>query len=581
MRSPTAVGSIDAVATSSCTAALHLALIVAGIGPGDDVIVPSLSFVATANVVGFVGATVVFADVDESTLNLTPETISASLTPRTRAVIVAHQAGAPADMTAIHERCDPAGIIVIEDAACAIGSTLWGRPVGSHSDLVAFSFHPRKVITTGEGGMLATSRPDWAEPAAAPPIARHEHERRRSGTRAVTPVLEEYLEQGLNYRMTDLQASVGLVQLDRLEAIVERRRRLAARYQEGWRPSAVWSRDRPSARTNNYQSFWARCLMHSRRATTSSSPSSIEAGIGARRGIMASHLEPAYSGHRHGPLPVTERVTAPVGDPAALPRPHRRGAGPRGGRLQACGGRGLDRPSSEPRRPCRALREGIAVKVLVFAHRLELGGSQINAIELAAEVRDRYGHDVVLFATPGPARELALRRELRVLDAPVGSDRPSARRMLALRRAVRDEHAELVHAWDLPQGIEAFFGVHLGSGLPLACSMMSMTVPSKLPRSVPATFGSPALVRRGGAWSLGLGRAPRTAGRPSPEPSRRPRLPTRCGSSGTRQRAARWRCRRRRRVAPRRVDEARGHRGRHRGRHRDLTRDPRPPRGRR
>jgi hypothetical protein len=147
------------------------------------------------------------------------------------------------------------------------------------------------------------------------------------------------------------------------------------------------------------------------------------------------------------------------------------------------------------------------VKVLVFAHRLELGGSQINAIELASEVRDRYGHDVVLFATPGPARELALRRGLRVLDAPVGSDRPSARRMVALRRAVRDERADLVHAWDLPQGIEAFFGVHLGSGLPLACSMMSMTVPSKLPRSVPATFGSPALsdaAARGRSGSVAL-----------------------------------------------------------------------------
>jgi perosamine synthetase len=305
----TAVGSIDAVATSSCTAALHLALIVAGIGPGDDVIVPSLSFVATANVVGFVGANVVFADVDESTLNLTPETISASLTPSTRAVIVAHQAGAPADMTAIHERCDPAGIIVIEDAACAIGSTLWGRPVGSHSDLVAFSFHPRKVITTGEGGMLATSRPDWAgrlrrlrsHGMSMSDAARHA---------SSTPVLEEYLEQGLNYRMTDLQASVGLVQLDRLEAIVERRRRLAARYQEELAPirGLVTATDPPHG-SNNYQSFWA--LLPDAFPTSRDEllGEFYRAGIGARRGIMASHLEPAYSGHRQGPLPVTERVT--------------------------------------------------------------------------------------------------------------------------------------------------------------------------------------------------------------------------------------------------------------------------------
>ena len=146
-----------AVATSSCTTALHLALVVAGIGPGDDVVVPSLSFIATANAVTYVGARPVFCDVDPATGNVTAETIHAALTLDTRAVIVVDQGGVPVDLDPIRELCDRHEITMIEDAACGVGSQYKGRPVGTGADVAVWSFHPRKILTTGEGGMLTTA----------------------------------------------------------------------------------------------------------------------------------------------------------------------------------------------------------------------------------------------------------------------------------------------------------------------------------------------------------------------------------------------------------------------------------------
>src|SRR5215470_16269578 len=157
-----AIGVGHAVAVSSCTTALHLALVAADIGPGDEVVVPSLSFIATANAARYVGATPVFADVDEATQNLTPATVEPSLTHRTRAVILVDQAGVPADLEAMRALCEPRGITVVEDAACAVGSTYAGEPVGARAELAAFSFHPRKLLTTGEGGMLVTPSGDVA-----------------------------------------------------------------------------------------------------------------------------------------------------------------------------------------------------------------------------------------------------------------------------------------------------------------------------------------------------------------------------------------------------------------------------------
>jgi dTDP-4-amino-4,6-dideoxygalactose transaminase len=301
----TALGAGHGVATSSCTAALHLGLHALGVGPGDEVVVPSLSFIATTNAPRYVGARPVFADVDPQTQNLTAEAVEGALGPATRAVIVVHQAGMPADLDAIEAVCEPRGVAVIEDAACAIGSTYRGRPIGARN-LVALSFHPRKLVTTGEGGMLLTS--DAALAQRLRRLREHgmavsAHERHASGT----VVLEAYEELGFNYRMTDLQAAVGLVQLGKLDAMVLERRALAELYREALdHVPGLLLPDDPPYGTTNYQSFVVRLdddLPVDRDAVMQEL---LGQGIASRRGIMAAHLEPACAGLRVPELPVTE-----------------------------------------------------------------------------------------------------------------------------------------------------------------------------------------------------------------------------------------------------------------------------------
>jgi dTDP-4-amino-4,6-dideoxygalactose transaminase len=305
-----AIGTGHAVAVSSCTTALHLALIAAGIGPGDEVVAPSLSFIATVNAARYVGADPVFADVDPATLNLVPATIEPRLTGKTRAVIVADQAGVPADLDAIRALCEPRGVAVIEDAACAAGAVYRGRPAGATASLATFSFHPRKLLTTGEGGMITT--PDADVAARLRRLREHgmnvgAAERHASQQ----PVIERYLEVGYNYRMTDVQAAIGLVQLAKLGRQIERRRELAARYQELLAdiPGLVTVRD-PGYGATNYQSFWVQLPDGFPVSRDDLLRMLADAGVSARRGIMAAHLEPAYAGFLCPPLPVTERVTA-------------------------------------------------------------------------------------------------------------------------------------------------------------------------------------------------------------------------------------------------------------------------------
>lgn len=300
-----------AVATSNCTTALHLALVVAGISAGDDVVVPSFSFIATANAPTYVGARPVFADVDKATGNVTADTIEAALTERTKAVIVVDQGGVPADLDAIRAFCDPRGIIIIEDSACGAGSTYRGRSVGAGADVTAWSFHPRKLLTTGEGGMLTTANAEWAD------RARHLREHAMSISAAdrqasVLAPAEVYTEVGFNYRMTDLQAAVGIVQLGRLPEIVARRRELAAAYSElladidGLRPVAD-----PSWGTGNFQSFWVEVLPEFGVDREGALEALAVADISARRGIMAAHRQPAYRDRDTGTasLTVTEHLT--------------------------------------------------------------------------------------------------------------------------------------------------------------------------------------------------------------------------------------------------------------------------------
>lgn len=307
------VGAADAVAVSSCTTALHLALIGAGVGPGDEVVVPSLSFIATANAVRYVGASPVFADVDIETGNLTADTVHAVRTPRTRAVILVDQGGVPADLDAVRVLCDPLGIVVVEDAACGAGSRLRGRQAGAGAAFATYSFHPRKLLTCGEGGMVTVDRAD----VAARLRRLREHgmsvsaaDRDAADRGGAPPVLETYDELGFNYRMTDVQAAIGLVQLGRLDAMVERRRKLADRYRRllAGVPGLRLVAD-PEYGTTNYQACWA-LLPEDFPLDRDAVLGRLSAeGISARRGIMAAHLEPAYADTPHAPLPATERLT--------------------------------------------------------------------------------------------------------------------------------------------------------------------------------------------------------------------------------------------------------------------------------
>ncbi|MDT7710270.1 MAG: hypothetical protein QOG20_5877 [Pseudonocardiales bacterium] len=299
------VGADHGVATSNCTTALHLCLYVLGVGPGDEVIVPSFSFIASANAVRYCGATPVFADIDPATGNITAETVTAVRTDATKAVMVVHQAGVPADVNAL--RTALGGLPLVEDAACAAGSTLYGRPTGEGALLAAWSFHPRKLLTTGEGGMITTDD----EELAARMRRLREHGMSVSAAdrhAAGRAIVEEYGETAFNYRMTDIQAAMGLVQLRRLPTIVARRREIAARYQELLAPLGLQTVRDPEYATSNFQSFWV-VLPDAAPPVADVLAALAEAGVSARRGIMAAHLEPAYAGHPHGPLPATEHLT--------------------------------------------------------------------------------------------------------------------------------------------------------------------------------------------------------------------------------------------------------------------------------
>jgi perosamine synthetase len=296
-------GAAHAVAVSNCTTALHLALVTAGVRPGDEVICPSMSFIATCNSIRHAGATPVFAEVNPRTYNLDPAAAEAAITPRTKAILVVHQIGMPAELDRFQELAARRGLAIVEDAACAIGSRYKGQPIGSHSDLVCFSFHPRKVITTGEGGMITTGRADYADRLrllrqhgmSVSDVVRH-------ASRQV--VIEQYACLGYNYRMTDIQAAIGIEQLKRLPEIVARRRQLAAAYTKALRhhpwlePPSV-----PGDAEPNYQSYAVRLRDAAPIARDELMQRLLEKGIATRRGIMLSHRERACADLASPPLP--------------------------------------------------------------------------------------------------------------------------------------------------------------------------------------------------------------------------------------------------------------------------------------
>jgi dTDP-4-amino-4,6-dideoxygalactose transaminase len=311
------VGARHAIATSSCTTALHLALVLLGVGPGDEVILPSFTFIASANAVTYVGATPVFADVEPETHNLDARSVASVIGPRTKVIMPVHQLGIAADMDPLTNLARAHGLTILEDAAPAIGATYNGTRVGGLGNMSCFSFHPRKVITTGEGGMVLTNDAGLARRArelrahgmSVSDLARH------TATRVI---IEEYPAIGYNYRMSDLHAAVGVQQMKKLDDLLASRRAVAARYLEGL-GDLEWLElpASPPSRPHTYQSYMVKLRPGAPKTRDGVMQELLEAGIPSRRGVMAIHLEPPYRGRgRSAPLPVTERA---VRDTLLLP----------------------------------------------------------------------------------------------------------------------------------------------------------------------------------------------------------------------------------------------------------------------
>lgn len=287
-----------ALATSNCTTGLHLILAALGIGPGDEVVVPAFTWVATANVVLYCGATPVFVDVDRETFNLDPAQLVRVLTPRTRAIIAVHLFGRCAEIEAIKTAAP--GIPVVEDAACAAGASYRGRPAGSLGVAAAFSFHPRKSITTGEGGMVTTA--DTALAERINQLRNHgasvSEEQRHSGPQPY--LLPEFNLLGYNYRMTDLQGAVGVVQLAKLDRYIGERDQWAAYYHREL-AGLDWLRlpSRPADGIHGWQSFV--CYVDPERAPMPRNEMMsrlLADGISTRPGTHAVHMLGYYQ-HRY------------------------------------------------------------------------------------------------------------------------------------------------------------------------------------------------------------------------------------------------------------------------------------------
>lgn len=306
------VGAQHAVAVSSCTTALHLAMIAAGIKEGDEVLCPSLSFIATANCIRYVGATPIFVDIDPTTYNLDPNLVEQAITPRTRAILAVHQIGLPAAMGELSEIANRHGLLLIEDAACAIGSECNGSRIGRpHSLMACFSFHPRKILSTGEGGMITTG--DDAIAARLRRLRQHamtisDLVRHSAGN----VIVESYDEVGYNFRMTDLQASIGLVQLQRLEVMLARRRYFAHRYTEALKETPwLFTPRQPNGLQHNFQSYMVRITADAPITRDALMQHLLDSGVSSRRGIMAIHHEPPYKNDEWPRrLPHTESATA-------------------------------------------------------------------------------------------------------------------------------------------------------------------------------------------------------------------------------------------------------------------------------
>lgn len=280
-------GVSNALATTSCTAALHLGAMALGLGPGDEVLVPAFTWVTSASCAEYVGASVRFVDVDPATYNINPSELEAVISDRTRAIVAVHLFGKAAPMDEINRIATSRGIAVIEDAACAVGTRYAGQPVGSLGDLGCFSFHPRKVITTGEGGMVTTNNAELAQRVKS--LRNHGATGPAPGVNpAAAYAMGTFDSLGYNLRLSDIQAAVGVAQMSRLDELLDERRRLALSYR-----NMLAGQDRfvlpEDDSGHTYQSFVIRTADSCRETRNQTMDRLSGVGIQTRPGTHAVH----------------------------------------------------------------------------------------------------------------------------------------------------------------------------------------------------------------------------------------------------------------------------------------------------
>lgn len=304
------VGAKYAVATTSATTALFLSLKALGVGKGDEVLVPSFSFIATTNVVVHVGATPVFVDIDPKSYNINTDLIDKLITSKTKAIIPVDQVGLPCDLDKVYKIAKIYKLHVIEDAACGLGSKYKDKMIGGRGESVCFSFHPRKIITTGEGGMITTNSKAHADNLrmlrhhgmSVSDVVRHESNKI---TREAYPIV------GYNFRMSDIQAAIGIEQMKKIQKILAKRAYLASRYTKRFSESKwIAPPYAPKDCTPNWQSYIIRLRPNKNVSRDNLRQKLLDAGIATQIGIMSAHLEMPYRKmYKDLYLPETESAT--------------------------------------------------------------------------------------------------------------------------------------------------------------------------------------------------------------------------------------------------------------------------------
>jgi len=305
------VGASHAIAVSSCTAALHLSLEAVGLTRGDEVLVPTTTFTASAEVIAYFGARPVFVDIDAATLNMDPQDAERKITARTKAILPVHLAGIPCDMQELLDLANARNLRVVEDAAHALPSTYRGKRIGSISELTAFSFYATKTLTTGEGGMITTENEDLVRRLQV--MRLHGIERdawKRYSSEGSW--FYEVLETGYKYNLTDLQAALGIVQLAKCDEMTSTRQRIAARYTAAFRDvDCMETPVVPEDRATSWHLYILRLHLNRLRIDRSQFIRELaDRGVSTSVHFIPLHLQPAYQrgyGYRAGDLPVAER----------------------------------------------------------------------------------------------------------------------------------------------------------------------------------------------------------------------------------------------------------------------------------